>query len=86
MDSIEYMLRMIDTKLVYLKELEKKVKLIKPITELISNEIQSINRNNGLFRQITPNVNPLPPDYLPLEYVQIWRDSNKLKQEFKYQS
>ncbi|CAH8528483.1 unnamed protein product [Schistosoma guineensis] len=86
MDSIEYVLRMIDTKLVYLNELEKKVKLIKPITELISNEIQSNNRDNCLFKQITPNDNPLPPDYLPLEYVQIWRDSNKLKQEFKYQS
>ncbi|RTG88769.1 Bardet-Biedl syndrome 7 protein, partial [Schistosoma bovis] len=68
MDSIEYMLRMIDTKLVYLNELEKKVKLIKPITELISNEIQSINRDNCLFKQITPNDNPLPSDYLPLEY------------------
>uniref|UniRef100_A0A5K4F8K6 Bardet-Biedl syndrome 7-like protein n=1 Tax=Schistosoma mansoni TaxID=6183 RepID=A0A5K4F8K6_SCHMA len=88
MDSAEYMLRMIDTKLIYLKELEEKVKLIKPITELITNEIQSINeinRNHCFLEQITKSENPLP-NFLPLEYAQIWRDSDKLKQEFKYQS
>ncbi|TNN18226.1 Bardet-Biedl syndrome 7 protein [Schistosoma japonicum] len=46
MDSVEYMLRNIHTKLIYLKDLEEKVKLINPLTELILNKIQCINEMN----------------------------------------
>ncbi|KAK4472102.1 hypothetical protein MN116_005471 [Schistosoma mekongi] len=88
MDSVEYMLRRMHTKLTYLKDLEEKVKLINPLTELILNKIQCIdemNKINFINEQINRNINPFP-DSLPLEYAQIWRDSIELKQEFKHQS
>ncbi|KAH8875389.1 Bardet-Biedl syndrome 7 protein like [Schistosoma japonicum] len=88
MDSVEYMLRNIHTKLIYLKDLEEKVKLINPLTELILNKIQCINemnKSNSINEQITKTINPFP-DSLPSEYAQIWRDSNALKQEFKHKS
>ncbi|CAH8845555.1 unnamed protein product [Trichobilharzia szidati] len=97
--SSEYMLRKIDTKLTYLKELELKVKLIEPITELISNKIQCFNasNNNNNTTDIDPleqnrtkltntvNGNPFP-DSLPSEYAEIWRNSKALKDEFKHKS
>ncbi|VDQ02625.1 unnamed protein product [Trichobilharzia regenti] len=98
--SSEYMLRKIDTKLSYLKELELKVQLIEPLTELISNKIQcfnAANNNNNNTTDIDPieqnqtkftnsvSGNPYP-DSLPSEYAEIWRNSKALKDEFKRES
>ncbi|CAH8542820.1 unnamed protein product [Heterobilharzia americana] len=89
-NSVELMLRKIDPEVIYLRDLEEKVVLIEPITEMISNKIQcfnAVNKNGEKYTTLITNKygNPFP-ECLPLEYAQIWQNGKKLKQEFKHKS